>query len=251
MRTVLSTLVVAAMCGSASAQTAQSLGAPAGDPKRGERVYMEQLCYTCHGTLGQGGERGAHRDRRSAADARRARAAEHLVLLGHRPQPPRPRNAVAHRQRPLLILDDLPHLGGKPRGADGCRVEADGGRLLVALARRGRASRSCVDGKFTRLPRSHTGAPSASASSTMSLSPCGERTACDRCGAFQKRAARVVLVAVHVPSLYGGNAAALRPLQVREKKPRRWRRSDPRHAAEGHIRFDVTITAVTTRGARP
>jgi hypothetical protein len=145
MRTVLSTLVVAAMCGSASAKTAQSLGAPAGDPKRGERVYMEQLCYTCHGTLGQGGERGAHRDWRSAADARRARAAEHLVLLGHRPQPPRPRNAVAHRQRPLLILDDLPHLGGKPRGADGCRVEADGGRLLVALVRRGRASRSCVE----------------------------------------------------------------------------------------------------------
>src|SRR5688500_7718367 len=43
----------------AAAQTAQSLGAPAGDAARGERVYMEQLCYTCHGTVGQGGERGA------------------------------------------------------------------------------------------------------------------------------------------------------------------------------------------------
>ena len=43
----------------AVAQTAQSLGAPAGDATRGERVYMEQLCYTCHGTVGQGGERGA------------------------------------------------------------------------------------------------------------------------------------------------------------------------------------------------
>ena len=43
----------------AAAQTAQSLGAPAGDATRGERVYMEQLCYTCHGTVGQGGERGA------------------------------------------------------------------------------------------------------------------------------------------------------------------------------------------------
>ena len=42
-----------------AAQTAQSLGAPAGSAERGKKVYMEQLCYTCHGTVGQGGERGA------------------------------------------------------------------------------------------------------------------------------------------------------------------------------------------------
>jgi mono/diheme cytochrome c family protein len=59
MRNILATVALVAMCGSAAAQTAQSLGAPAGDPKRGERVFMEQLCYTCHGTVGQGGERGA------------------------------------------------------------------------------------------------------------------------------------------------------------------------------------------------
>jgi mono/diheme cytochrome c family protein len=59
MRNVLCTAALIAICGSAMAQTAQSLGAPPGDPKRGERVYMDQLCYTCHGTVGQGGERGA------------------------------------------------------------------------------------------------------------------------------------------------------------------------------------------------
>ena len=48
-----------AVAGGAIAQTAQSLGAPPGSAERGKKVYMEQLCYTCHGTVGQGGERGA------------------------------------------------------------------------------------------------------------------------------------------------------------------------------------------------
>jgi mono/diheme cytochrome c family protein len=48
-----------AVAGSASAQTAQSLGAPAGSAQRGKKLYMEQLCYTCHGTVGQGGDRGS------------------------------------------------------------------------------------------------------------------------------------------------------------------------------------------------
>jgi mono/diheme cytochrome c family protein len=33
--------------------------APAGDATRGKSLYMKQLCYTCHGTAGQGGDRGA------------------------------------------------------------------------------------------------------------------------------------------------------------------------------------------------
>ena len=43
----------------AAAQTAESLGAPPGNAERGRQIYMQQLCYTCHGTVGQGGERGA------------------------------------------------------------------------------------------------------------------------------------------------------------------------------------------------
>lgn len=29
--------------------------APAGSPDRGYQVYMKVMCYTCHGTVGQGG----------------------------------------------------------------------------------------------------------------------------------------------------------------------------------------------------
>jgi mono/diheme cytochrome c family protein len=43
----------------AQAQTAQTLGAPAGSAERGKKLYMTQLCYTCHGTIGQGGDRGS------------------------------------------------------------------------------------------------------------------------------------------------------------------------------------------------
>src|SRR5688572_18967509 len=48
-----------AMAGNSPAQTAQSLGAPAGSAERGKKLYMQQLCHTCHGTIGQGGDRGS------------------------------------------------------------------------------------------------------------------------------------------------------------------------------------------------
>jgi mono/diheme cytochrome c family protein len=31
--------------------------APAGSAQAGKKVYMDKMCHTCHGTLGQGGER--------------------------------------------------------------------------------------------------------------------------------------------------------------------------------------------------
>lgn len=33
--------------------------APAGDVARGKAAYMKNMCYTCHGTAGQGGDRGS------------------------------------------------------------------------------------------------------------------------------------------------------------------------------------------------
>jgi ubiquinol-cytochrome c reductase cytochrome c subunit len=33
--------------------------APAGDVKRGHAAFLKYQCYTCHGTVGQGAERGA------------------------------------------------------------------------------------------------------------------------------------------------------------------------------------------------
>ena len=33
--------------------------APSGDAARGKAAFMKQGCYTCHGTAGQGGDRGS------------------------------------------------------------------------------------------------------------------------------------------------------------------------------------------------
>ncbi|MEP7068200.1 MAG: cytochrome c [Usitatibacter sp.] len=47
----------------AAALAALSIGAhadaPAGDVNRGKSLYMSNMCYTCHGTAGQGGDRGS------------------------------------------------------------------------------------------------------------------------------------------------------------------------------------------------
>ena len=33
--------------------------APAGDATRGKAAFMKNMCYTCHGSVGQGGDRGS------------------------------------------------------------------------------------------------------------------------------------------------------------------------------------------------
>lgn len=33
--------------------------APSGDAARGKAAYMKNMCHTCHGTAGQGGDRGS------------------------------------------------------------------------------------------------------------------------------------------------------------------------------------------------
>lgn len=43
----------------ASAAMAVLADAPAGDAARGKGSYMKNMCYTCHGTAGQGGDRGS------------------------------------------------------------------------------------------------------------------------------------------------------------------------------------------------
>ena len=49
--------LIAALAGAlAAAAFAQ---APAGDVGRGKALYMKNLCYTCHGSAGQGGDRGS------------------------------------------------------------------------------------------------------------------------------------------------------------------------------------------------
>lgn len=48
----LSVLASAAFCAFASAADLEAV-------KRGETLYMQHQCYSCHGTQGQGGERNA------------------------------------------------------------------------------------------------------------------------------------------------------------------------------------------------
>jgi mono/diheme cytochrome c family protein len=43
----------------ASTAVAALADAPAGDAARGKAAFMKNMCYTCHGSVGQGGDRGS------------------------------------------------------------------------------------------------------------------------------------------------------------------------------------------------
>lgn len=50
----------AAIALNASAQApARASPAPPGEAARGKAAYMKNMCHTCHGTAGQGGDRGS------------------------------------------------------------------------------------------------------------------------------------------------------------------------------------------------
>jgi mono/diheme cytochrome c family protein len=42
-----------------AASSAASAQTPQGSVERGKKLYQEKWCHSCHGTVGQGGERGA------------------------------------------------------------------------------------------------------------------------------------------------------------------------------------------------
>jgi mono/diheme cytochrome c family protein len=53
VRTEFAAALLATLAFAAQAQ------APAGDVARGKALYMKNMCYTCHGTAGHGGDRGS------------------------------------------------------------------------------------------------------------------------------------------------------------------------------------------------
>jgi len=55
MRYLLTTALLAFAVSTVSAQEQT----PAGSAQRGHQAYMKYMCYTCHGTIGQGADRGA------------------------------------------------------------------------------------------------------------------------------------------------------------------------------------------------
>ena len=50
------TLIAATLVTLAATAHAQ---APAGDTARGRALFVKNMCYTCHGSAGQGGDRGS------------------------------------------------------------------------------------------------------------------------------------------------------------------------------------------------
>ena len=54
MRILISTVLLSLIASGALAQEQ----APAGSSERGHSAYMKYMCYTCHGTIGQGADRG-------------------------------------------------------------------------------------------------------------------------------------------------------------------------------------------------
>ena len=54
MRTLISTVLLFMITSIGLAQETP----PAGSAERGHQTFMKYMCYTCHGTLGQGADRG-------------------------------------------------------------------------------------------------------------------------------------------------------------------------------------------------
>lgn len=52
---IATSLALAALLSCSQAQA----DGPAGSVEKGKQLFMKNMCFTCHGTAGQGGERGA------------------------------------------------------------------------------------------------------------------------------------------------------------------------------------------------
>lgn len=95
MRLAACTLLLACVLASPCSYAADSGGAPPGDAQRGKAVYLEQLCQACHGTVGQGGERGA--GPRIAPDPWPYAAFAHQVRKPRQAMPPYTANVLSEQ----------------------------------------------------------------------------------------------------------------------------------------------------------
>ena len=83
---------------------------PAGDPARGKAAYMKHGCYACHGTVGQGGDRGS--GGRIAYDVFPWEA---FAQQTRRPREAMPRYPVEHLSDAELA-DIYAYIAGQKRG---------------------------------------------------------------------------------------------------------------------------------------
>lgn len=58
MPRILSTMMVAMLLSIVASAVLAQDAPPAGSAERGNDVFKKYMCYTCHGTLGQGADRG-------------------------------------------------------------------------------------------------------------------------------------------------------------------------------------------------
>ena len=57
-RSLVALFVVSALTLSMATVSPSALAQSSADATRGRQAYMHKMCFTCHGTVGQGGERG-------------------------------------------------------------------------------------------------------------------------------------------------------------------------------------------------
>lgn len=102
--------IAAAAAGIAIAAHAQ---APAGDARRGEAAYMKNMCYTCHGSAGQGTRYGVRLGPRTLP----WEAFSHQVRHPRAAMPRFPAEFVSDQD----LADMVAYLGSvkaSPKGAD-------------------------------------------------------------------------------------------------------------------------------------
>ena len=90
--------------------------APPGDAARGKAAFMKQGCYTCHGTAGQGGDRGS--GPRIAYDVFPWEA---FTMAVRRPRESMPRFTAEHLPDPDLA-DIYAYVAGQKRGAKASEI---------------------------------------------------------------------------------------------------------------------------------
>jgi len=90
--------------------------APAGDAARGKALYMKNMCYTCHGSVGQGGDRGS--GPRIAYDVWPREAFSQQVRRPREGMPRHPKEHVSDQD----LADIYAYVGSHKKGAKASEI---------------------------------------------------------------------------------------------------------------------------------
>jgi mono/diheme cytochrome c family protein len=115
-------LVLALLLAAASTATAQAPAAadPKGDPVAGRKIYLENMCHACHGSVGQGGGPGP------------TLAATKMSYRGYLAQLRHPRSVMPPYGPPLMTDQEVADTYAYLKALPGARAEKDLPALLKA-----------------------------------------------------------------------------------------------------------------------